>query len=241
MSRLRSDPLRAMTAAEKAELVHVSQSLTAEASRVAHAKELLAVAEGKTYAQAAQAAGRRAYHAVSTLVSRFNKVGLAALTPGHGGGRRPTYRDEDKQRIIDEFKREPDRKDDGTAVWSIETLKKSLRGAGDGLVNVGHRMIWETLHDAGYSWQRSRSWCTTGVVTRKRKDGVVEITDIDKDAKKNSSKRPIHRRKASASTSGAKTKPALSRPSRKLDKSGAPSANPSGLTTNTFAKARRSS
>jgi transposase len=240
MSRIRQDPLRSLNAAEKHELIHVSQSLIDEASRVAHAKELLAVAEGKTYAEAARAAGRRAYHAVSALVSRFNKVGLAALNPGHGGGRQPNYGDKEKQRIVDELKRQPDRKDDGTAVWSIETLKKSLRRADDGLPDVGHRTIWETLHDAGYSWQKDRSWCTTGIVLRKRKDGIVEVTDIDKDAKKKLSKKPTHRGKGSASTSGAKTKPAPSRPSRSKGKSGVPSDTPNAVTTNTSAKARRS-
>ena len=55
MSCIRKDPLRPLTKVERNELVHVSQSLTDEASRVAHAKELLAVAAGKSYAEAAAA------------------------------------------------------------------------------------------------------------------------------------------------------------------------------------------
>ena len=241
MGRQRKDPLRAFSDAEAFELLHVSQSLTDEASRVAHAKELLAVADGKSYAEAARAAGRRAYHAVSSLVSRFNKIGIDALSPGHGGGRSKIYDDADKQRIVDELKRAPDRHDDGTAVWSIETLKKKLRKSDERLKQVGHETIWNTLHEAGYSWQKDRSWCTTGKVLRKRKDGVVEVTDVDKDAKKNSSKRPIRRRKASASMSGAKTKPVPSKRDPSRDKSGVPSASPSATTTNTSAKAQRSS
>mgnify|MGYP003402407316 CR=1 FL=1 len=197
MSRIRKDPLRSLTEPERIELIHVSQSSTDEAARVARAKELLAVAAGQNYSQAAASAGRRAYHAVSTLVSRFNKVGIAALSPQHGGGRSKIYGNDEKQRIIDELRRTPDRRDDGTCVWSIETLKNSLRKADERLAHVGHETIWNTIHEAGYSWQRNRSWCSTGKVLRKRKAGVVEITDIDLDAKKNSSKWPTHKANAS--------------------------------------------
>ena len=102
MSRIRKDPLRSLTDSERTELLHVSQSSTDGAARVARAKELLAVAAGRSYSAAAAAAGRRAYHAVSTLVSRFNEVGIAALSPRHGGGRSKIYGDDEKQRIIDE-------------------------------------------------------------------------------------------------------------------------------------------
>ena len=196
MSRAYREPLRPLTEAEQSELIHVSQSLTDEASRVAHAKEVLAVAAGKSYGDAAAAAGRKSYHSVSNLVRRFNQVGTAALTPGHGGGRQKIYDAAKKQRIVDELKREPDRKDDGTGVWSIETLKKALRQADDGLPQVGHETIWETLHEAGFTWQKDRSWTTTGKVVRNRKGGIFEITDVDKDAKKNLSRRPIPRAKA---------------------------------------------
>lgn len=220
MSRRRQDPLRALTDAEVVELLHFSQSRTDEASRVAHAKELLAVVDGKSYSDAARAAGRRSYHSVSKLVSRFNKIGIRALTPEHGGGHPKIYDEAKKKRIIQELQRKPDRQQDGTSVWSIETLKTVLRNADDGLPNVGHETIWKTLREAGYFWQNDRSWCATGIVLRKRKDGIVEITDVDKDAKKNSLKRHTHRAKASDSTCGAKMKQVLSRLSRAQDKNG---------------------
>ena len=37
--------------------------------------------------------------------------------------------------------------------------------------------IWCALRGAGRQWQRSRSWCETGVVVRKRKSGPVVVTD----------------------------------------------------------------
>jgi hypothetical protein len=45
--------------------------------------------------------------------------------------------------------------------------------------------IWQILKEAGFDWQRTRSWCETGTVKRKRKSGeVVEVTDPDTEAKK---------------------------------------------------------
>jgi hypothetical protein len=40
------------------------------------------------------------------------------------------------------------------------------------------------LLENGYSWQKSRSWCETGKVVRKRKRGKVTVTDPDTGAKK---------------------------------------------------------
>ena len=36
-----------------------------------------------------------------------------------------------------------------------------------------------TLHEAGLSWQKSRTWCQTGVVMRRRKPGTVTLVDPD--------------------------------------------------------------
>lgn len=188
----RKEPLRTLTETERNELVHVSQSHTDEASRVAHAKEILAVAAGETYSKAAFVAGRCSRGSISTLVTRFNQEGLAALSPRHAGGRPKVYDDTKKNRIVDEFRRVPDRKEDGTSVWSIETLKKALRRTSNDLPKVGHRTVWETLHDAGYSWQKDRSWCMTGKVLRKRKSGIVEVIDPDKEAKKKADRESLY-------------------------------------------------
>jgi hypothetical protein len=58
-----------------------------------------------------------------------------------------------------------------------------LRHAEDGLPTVSTYTIWRTLHAASLSWQKSRTWCATGIV--KRKHGVaVMIIDRDAAAKK---------------------------------------------------------
>jgi transposase len=185
MTRRQKDPLRPLTQEERKLLIRISRSHAEPASHVARAKALLAVAEGKSYTEAAKAAGRRSGDAVSHLVSRFNREGLAALEPGHGGGRRPTYAAPERERILAELRREPDREEDGTASWSLSTLRRALREAPDGLPEVSTYTIWKVLRESGFHWQRTRSWCETGKVKRKRKSGeVVEVTDPDAEAKK---------------------------------------------------------
>lgn len=100
MTRRQKDPLRPLTEEERNLLVRISRSHAEPASHVARAKALLAVADGQSYTDAAKAAGRRSGDAVSKLVSRFNREGLAALEPGHAGGRRPTYAASERERIL---------------------------------------------------------------------------------------------------------------------------------------------
>ena len=121
---------------------------------------------------------------VSALVARFNREGLAAVTPRHGGGAKKVYDQAAKERILREYARMPDREQDGTAHWTLSTLKKALRSAPDGLARVSTFTLWQVLREAGQSAQRDRSWCETGTVVRKRKDGAVVVTDPDTHAKR---------------------------------------------------------
>jgi len=185
MTRRQKDPLRPLTEEERKLLVRVSRFHAEPAAHVARAKALLAVAEGNSYTKAAKAAGRRSGDAVSRLVSRFNREGIAALLPGQGGARRTLYTARERERILAEVRKKPDREKDGTATWSLCTLQRALRRAPDGLPEVSTYTIWQILKEAGFDWQRTRSWCETGRVKRKRKSGeVVEVTDPDAEAKK---------------------------------------------------------
>ncbi len=143
---------------------------------VARAKAVLAVADGATYTAAAQAAGRRSGDAVGRLVARFNQQGLAALAPRHGGGQPARYTSAERERILTEARRAPTPEPDGTATWSLVTLQRALRRAPDGLPQVSTFTIWCVLHDAGWSWQRTRTWCQTGTAVRLRKRGRVVVT-----------------------------------------------------------------
>jgi transposase len=178
------DPLRPLAAAERAALEQVARAGSERADRVARAKALLAVAQGQRFTEAARAAGRRSGDAVAELVARFNKEGVAALAPKHGGGPSVAYDAAARERILREFRRPPDRERDGTATWSLTTLQRALRQAPDGLPTVSTATILQTLWDAGYTWQASRTWCHTGTVIRKRKAGPVEVTDPDAAPKK---------------------------------------------------------
>lgn len=184
MSRRRKDPLRELTADERQELARLTRSHAAPAARVARAAVLLAVADGSDYQDAARAAGRRSGDAVSHLVARFNREGLAALDPRHGGGHTPTYDAAARERILREAARTPTPETDGTATWSLTILRRVLRAAPDGLPNVSTFTIWHVLHGAGYTFQRTRTWCPTGSAARKRKAGAVTVTDPDAGAKK---------------------------------------------------------
>ena len=192
MARQQKEPLRALTPAERAALEQGTRARSERADCVARAAALLAVADGATFAAAARAAGRRSGDAVARLVARFNQEGLAAVTPRHGGGAARWYRADEQERILREFRRVPDRERDGTATWSLGTLKRALRRAPDGLPTVSTWTILHTLHEAGYTWQESRTWCHTGAARRKRKDGtVVRTVDPDATAKRGRSSRRI--------------------------------------------------
>ena len=184
MSRRKKDPLRLLTEPERQALGQMSRSQTAPAAEVARAKMLLFIADGQEYRQAAQAVGRCSIEAVSGLVARFNKEGLAALQPRHGGGQKKVYTEADQERILTEAARTPVPETDGTATWSLATLQKALRQAPDGLPHVSTYTIWQVLRAARQSPQQSRTWCPTGTVQRKRKDGIVTVTDPDTAAKK---------------------------------------------------------
>ena len=184
MSRRQNDPLRRLTTDEQAALTQLSRSQAAPAAQVVRAQLLLKVAAGSAYQDAAHAVGRRSGDPVAALVARFNRAGLAALAPRQGGGRRRTYDTQARTRILTEAQRTPTPQHDGTATWSLSTLKKVLRQAPDGLPSVSTYTLWCVLHEAGYTYQQTRTWCPTGTAQRKRKAGVVTVTDPDAEPKK---------------------------------------------------------
>lgn len=184
MSRRKKDPLRELTDEEHQELTVLARSHAARAAEVARAGILLAVARGDDYQTAARSVGRRSGDAVSHLVARFNAEGLEALTPRHGGGRRPTYGPEARARIAAEAARAPTPEADGTATWSLSALRRALRSAPDGLPRVSTYTIRLVLRESGSSYQRTRTWCPTGKALRLRKAGPAVVVDPDADPKK---------------------------------------------------------
>ncbi len=186
MTRRKKAPLRPLTDEEQTQLEKLSRSQSQSSASVMRSKAILAVAHGSDYTSAAQQVGLRCGDTVSKWVSRFNIEGLTSMQPRHGGGPTVQYSELEKQRILAEFQRQPERHTDGTATWSVATLRRALRQAPDGLVNVSSYTIWQVLKEAGYSWQKNRSWIKTGQAKRIRKGRLVIVTDPDANAKKNS-------------------------------------------------------
>jgi transposase len=184
MSRRKKEPLRSLTEEEKSQLSQLSRTQNEPASHVIRAKQILAVAKGHDYTEAARLSGRKSGDAVAKLVKRFNEEGLRALQPGHGGGPPVKYGVAEWERILQEVRRKPDPEQDGTATWSLKTLQQALQGAADGLPEVSEDTIRTVLLETGFSWQQNRSWCQTGQVVRIRKSGPVIVIDPDTTAKK---------------------------------------------------------
>ena len=107
MTRRQTDPLRPLTDDERDWLMRVARSQAEPAAHVARAKALLAVADGESHTDAAKAAGRRSGEALSRLVSRFNREGIAAIEPRHGGGPPIVYAEAERGRILFEARRKP--------------------------------------------------------------------------------------------------------------------------------------
>lgn len=185
MTRRQKDPLRDLSPAERQELERLSRASSESAARVTRAKALLAVAQGQSYTAAAQACGRRSGDAVGQLVERFNREGLAALTPRHGGGAKTQYEASQRQQIVELVQQQPDLETDGVSQWSLLALQRRLRfQPNSDFLTISTYTIWQVLHEAGQSWQQSRSWCKTGIALRRRKSGVVIVQDPDTEAKK---------------------------------------------------------
>jgi transposase len=109
MSRHRKDSLRPLTPDEHKELTRLSRSQTAPGAQVDRARALLAIADGASYTAAAHLVGRGHNETISAWVSRFNREGLSAVRPHHGGGPRIRYGAQEQQRILAEWVRAPER------------------------------------------------------------------------------------------------------------------------------------
>ena len=83
---------------------HVARAAAAS-GHVVRAKQLLAVAAGASYTEAARVTRRKSNDAVAQLVARFNCEGLKAVEPKKGSGAPSTYRATERERILREARR----------------------------------------------------------------------------------------------------------------------------------------
>ena len=168
-------PLRAMTSEEERAVQRVAKASSERLDVVKRARALLAVQAGQSYTGAAHTAGYASGDSVSQLVERFNQQGLAALHIAGGRGRKAQYTADQRERIVAELQRTPARRDDGTATWSLKTLERALRR--EALPRVSASTVRAVLHEAGYRFGKTRTWCPTGTAVRKRAAGPVTVQD----------------------------------------------------------------
>lgn len=173
--------LRPLSQAEQQALQRVAKASSERVDTVKRANALLTVAAGKSLTQAGLLAGL-SRQGVSQLVQRFNQRGLAVLMIARGRGRKLTYGAEERTRVMQEVRRQPDRVSDQTATCSLKLLQRALRRAG--LPAIGATTIGRILHEEGYRLQRDRTWCDTGTAYRVRKDGVYRVRDPQTQEKK---------------------------------------------------------
>src|SRR5215472_11399615 len=140
-------PLRAMTADEERALARAAKASSERVDVVKRARALLAVCAGQAYTQAAREAGYKSGDSVSQLVERFNQQGRAALQIACGRGRKVQYTLAQRDRIIAELQRAPERARDGTATWSLKTLERALRQHAE-LAHLSAATIRTVLHEA---------------------------------------------------------------------------------------------
>src|SRR3954453_16854845 len=121
---MQKERLRPLTIAEQRELKRITKASSERVDRVTRATAVLAVAGGQSFSAAARAAGFPSPGAVTYLVRRFNQVGLGVLKIAAGRSRHPTYDAVARARIVAEAQRPRDRKDDGTATWSLSSMQR---------------------------------------------------------------------------------------------------------------------
>ncbi len=168
-------PLRSLTDQEARALSQIAKASGERVDMVRRAKAVLAVNSGKPFTVAAALSGFKSADSVSQLVERFNQQGLAALSNAAGRGSKPTYSSPQRQQILEQLGSTPDREQDQSATWSLKLLQRTLRR--HLLPRIGASTIRRVLHQAGYAFGRSRTWCRTGTALRVRKAGVVTVQD----------------------------------------------------------------
>ena len=185
MAQPQKHPLRPLSEQEERELRRIVKASSERIDVARRARALLAVVGKQSFPQAASVAGFAEARSVSELVERFNEHGLAALSIAAGRGRKATYTSEQQALILAELQRTPDRKEDQTATWSLLLLRGALRK--EALPHIAKETIRQVLHEAGYSYQRTRTWVRTGYALRVRKSGTVTVYDVETPEKKDES------------------------------------------------------
>jgi transposase len=151
--------LRSVTEGEQEQLQQIANAPSERVDGGRRARVLLAVSAGSPFTEAGKQAGM-SRHAATHLVERFTQRGLAVLLLATGRGRKPTETPADRERILQDVRRAPDRDKDQTGSWSRSTLQQALRTAD--LPHISRETMSQVRREAGETYQRTRTWCPTG-------------------------------------------------------------------------------
>jgi transposase len=139
----------ACSAEQKAELVNLARSRTAEARLVERARIVLACLEGKRNDEVSRELGVRP-NTVGLWRKRFAAGGIAGLRGQARPGKKPKYGAELRQRILRQLELPPP---PGLAGWDGGSLAAAL--------GVSDDAVWRVLRHDGIQLRRHRSWCVS--------------------------------------------------------------------------------
>ena len=162
---------------------------SAPAAEVQRRPPLLPIVAGASYTAAARLVGHSHNQTISAWVSRFNREGLSAVPRTMAAGRGSAMA----------LRRSSASWPSGRVHPSADRWHRHLvvEPAAEGSApSPGGPAAGQPVHHRAHpargrlSWQKSRTWCETGVALRNRKHGMVRVSDPDAAVKKSSSSRP---------------------------------------------------
>ena len=139
----------ACSAEQRAELVSLARSRTAEARLVERARIVLACLEGKRNDEVSRELGVRP-NTVGLWRKRFAAGGIAGLRDQARPGKKPKYGAELRQRLLRQRELPPP---PGLAAWDGGSLAAAL--------GVSDDAVWRVLRHDGIQLRRHRSWCVS--------------------------------------------------------------------------------
>ena len=150
--------LRAVSAAEEAQVREVAKSRRAEARLVQRARVICALLDDPSLSAAAagRQAGYRSDLPGRTWVKRFNEQGLAGLEDEARAGRPAVHGPEVRSKLIDLALQKPATLGLPFTLWTLERLQRAFKQR-EGL-HLSDSTIWEWLEAEGLKWKRQQSW-----------------------------------------------------------------------------------
>lgn len=137
------------SAEQRAELVALARSRTAESRLVERARIILACLEGKRNDVVGRELSVRP-NTVGRWRQRFAARGMAGLRDKARPGKAPTYGAEFRLRVLRQLELLPPK---GLASWDGRSLSEALGASDDA--------VWRVLRKEGVQLRRRRSWCVS--------------------------------------------------------------------------------